>query len=109
MVAIATADKEGAAEGSHSLSLASAAGLLNCWKGDSCVGAARARSDWYTRMARLVKGLGGRQLTLPRPVVGACAPALWRWATLEWSLYALGLMLARAGGGVRRWTACASS
>ena len=74
MVAIATADKEGAAEGSHSLSLALAAGLLNCWKGDSCVGAARARSDWCTRMAKLVEGLGSRQLTRPRPGVGAHAP-----------------------------------
>ena len=69
MVAIATADKEGAAEGSHSLSLASAAGLLNCWKGDTCVGAARARSDSYTRIAKLVDGLGGRQLTRPRPQI----------------------------------------
>ena len=53
MVAIAAADKEGAAEGSHSLTYALAAGLLNCWKGDSGTQvAARARAgapawqDW---------------------------------------------------------------
>ena len=43
-------------------------------------------------MAKLVKGLGSRQLTRPRPSVGAHALVLQRWATLLWALLALGLV-----------------